>query len=299
MINKQLRIDAQRLVKQIFIGQAQAGDISHGIATQLFQAGGDTEPNAPEIFQGTVTPEKFPVSLLIQFRDTDAVLIRRDVLGYDVHGNLRQVHIGSYAGGGGNPGVVKHIPDHGHGELMGGHAVGFQVAGDIHEAFVHRIDMNILIADIFHVDGKDFGTDPLIKLHPGPGNNIIQLQGRICRQLPRIGGAPGKTVFPVRPANRFAQTDGAAQPFRIDLFNPLDNLEQAGAAGDPVSLEAGRNGETDGFLCPGSVRHNKVNGKRVKTAVRALHGSVEAFEVDGDKCVIHNGWLKVGISTSD
>ena len=282
MINEQLRVDAQRLVKQIFIGQAKAGDISHGIAAQLFQAGSDSEPHTPEILQGTVAPEKFPVGLFIQFRDADTVLVRGNPLGHNIHGDFRQVHIGSYAGGGGNPGVVKHVPDHGHGELMGGHAVGFQIAGDIHEAFVHGIDMDIFITDIFHVDGKDFGADPLIKLHPRPGNNIIQLQGRIRRQLTRIGGAAGETVFPVRPTDSLAQADGIAQPFRIDLFNPLDDFKQAGTAGDPVSLETGRDGQADGFLCPGRVSHNKVNGKRVKTTVRTLHGSVETFEVDGD-----------------
>ena len=99
-------------------------------------------------------------------------------------------------------------------------------------------------------------------------------------------------------ARQFMSRRTGTAPFIVQC-DLLDDFKQAGTAGDPVSLETGRDGQADGFFCPGRVSHNKVNGKRVKTTVRTLHGSVETFEVDGDKCVIHNGWLKVGISTSD
>ena len=283
MIDDQLRIDAKGLVEQIFMRQAQTGNVSHGVAAQLFQTAGETEADAPEIPQGLVAPEQLPVAHLVQLRDTDTVLIRRNPLGHDIHGDLGQVHIGADAGCGGDAGVVKHIPDHGHGQFMGCHIISFQITGDIHEAFIHGIDMDVFIADIFHVDREDFGTDLLIELHARRSDDVVQLQGRIRRQLPGVSRFAGETVFPVRTAYGFPQTDGIAKTLSVDFFYTLNNFEQTGAAGNAVGLKAGGDGQADRLLRAGSIRHNEIRGQCVQIPCGTFHGGIKAFEVNGNK----------------
>ena len=230
-----------------------------------------------------MTPEQFPETHLVKLRNANTVLIRRNPFGDDVHGNLGQVHIGANAGCGGDAGIVEHIPDHGHGQLVGGHIVGFQITGDIHEAFIHGIDVDVLITDIFHVDGKDFGADLLIEPHARRGDDVVQLKGRIRRQHPGVSGLAGKTVFPVRTAYSFTQADGIAQTFSVDFLYPLNDFEQTRTAGNTVSLEAGGNGQTNRLLRAGGICHNEICGQGIQIPRSTFHGGVKAFEINSDK----------------
>ena len=166
---------------------------------------------------------------------------------------------------------------------MSCHIISFQITGDIHEAFIHGINVDVFIADIFHVDGKDFGTDLLIEPHARRGNDVVQLQGRIRRQLPGVSGLAGKTVFSVRTAYRFTQTDGIAKTLSVDFFYTLNDFEQTCTAGNAIGLEAGGDGQPDRLLRAGGICHNEVCGQCVQIPCGTFHGSIKAFEIDGNK----------------
>ena len=61
-------------------------------------------PDSPEIRQGLVVPQGFPVCLLIQI--TDAILC---MLGRDVQRNLCQIQVGPDTAGGGNTELLPYI----------------------------------------------------------------------------------------------------------------------------------------------------------------------------------------------
>lgn len=70
-----------------------------------------------------MVPERPAVAHLVQLRNADAVLIRRDVLGPDVHGDLGQVQVGADARRGGDAGDPENVQEHRPGQLPGRHKV--------------------------------------------------------------------------------------------------------------------------------------------------------------------------------
>lgn len=88
---------------------------------------------------------------------------------------------------------------------------------------------------------------------------------------------------------------GAVPPAAFTSADALPHLEQAAAAGNAVAFERGRHGKTDGFVRALLVRHDEMGVERVQSALAALHGGVERFEVDGDiGSFFHSGGLLSG-----
>jgi len=97
----------------------------------------------PEIRQRAMIPQQIPVGLLVQFRNADTVLVRRDVFCHNVHGQLCKVEVGADACRCGDAGVVQHLPHHGHGKFMGAHVVIGQIARHINENLVNGVGVDI------------------------------------------------------------------------------------------------------------------------------------------------------------
>ena len=154
VVNEKLCIDAEEPVEQILIEGRCAfphgaqSHIPHGLHSIGGKPAGIAPAYAPEVRDGAVIPEQLPVAPLVQLCNTHAVSVCAHVLCHNVHGNLAQIQICSDPGSGCDACCTKHIPNHGHGKLVGGHAIGGKVSGDIHKHLVHRVDVNILRGDI-------------------------------------------------------------------------------------------------------------------------------------------------------
>ena len=59
-----------------------------------------------------MVPKLSAVRHLVEFGNTYAILVGRDVLGHDVHGHLAEIHVGADARGGGDSGVLLHGGNH-------------------------------------------------------------------------------------------------------------------------------------------------------------------------------------------
>ena len=213
---------------------AQPGHIAHGKAPELFQPGRKSPAHPPEVRDRFMAPEQFPVFHFIQIRDPHAVLIRRHMLGHNVHGDFRQVHIGADPGRRRDSGGLKHIADHGLRQLPRRLAVCLQISRHIHEHLINGIDMDILRTDVFHVNGKDLRAVLLVQFHPRRRGEVrhfiirMGLQGRI------INGRGCESILPVLSLMNPPGPDPIPEAFRIDLLHALHDLKQPGASGNTV-----------------------------------------------------------------
>ena len=282
VVDQQLGIDAEGPVKGVLVLQTHAGDVAHGEAAELFQPSRASRSDPPEIRQRSVAPELFPVALLIQLGDADAVLVRRDALCDDVHGDFCQIQVASDARRGRDAGFEKHLPDHRHRQLVSRHAVGRKILRHIHEALVDGIDMDVVRADVLRVDGEDFGGDLLIQPHLRRRRDIGELQRGVRGKGFRVAGCGSKMILPVFALRKQPQPERFLKPLGIHFLHPLHHLEKPGAARDAVGLQRGGDRQADGFLGPRRVRDDKVEAQRVEIAVPGLHACVKGLEVDGD-----------------
>ena len=276
MVDKQLRVDAEELVEQVLIvvvrglSDRATGNVPHGIEALGLQLPGVPLPHPPEIGQGPVIPEQPPVSHLIELGDPDAVLIRFNVLGHDIHGDFAKIQVGADAGGGGNTHGMQHIQNDGPGQFPGRHAVGVQIVGDVHHHLIDRIDDHIFLGHVFQVDLMNPGAVLDIESHSGRRHNIIEA-------LLRAGLGHGIIIAPV-------EEDMPRNPppaLGIDSLYLLDDLEQPGSSRDTVGFQGGADSKADGLLRSGGIRHHQIGRHRVQTPLYALHGGVERLEVNG------------------
>ena len=135
-----------------------------------------------------MAPQILPVSPLVQLGNSDAVFIRLDVLGPNVHGNLGQVQIGPHPRRSGDAGGFQNIQNDGPGQLPGGHVVGVQVVGHIHEHLVNAVREDILRGDILQIHAVNFGAPVDVVGHPGWGHQVVQSQRGIAPHLRIVPG---------------------------------------------------------------------------------------------------------------
>ena len=103
----------QFLIIEIFIFSERAtGNVPHCTESYTVQLLGIPTPYSPKVRQGLVIPEFLPITHLIQFPDANAVFVRRDMLGNDVHGNLAEIKIRPDSGSRRNSGLPKYVLNH-------------------------------------------------------------------------------------------------------------------------------------------------------------------------------------------
>ena len=59
-----------------------------------------------------MVPKLQTIRHLVEFGDTHSILVGGDVLGYDIHGHLAEIHVGADARGGGDSCVLLHGGNH-------------------------------------------------------------------------------------------------------------------------------------------------------------------------------------------
>ncbi len=281
MVNKQFRIHTKSIVQPILVVQRHARQLPHGVDTvgfQLFDGGG---AGHPEIRHGAVVPQQIPERFFVQLGNAHTVCIRRNVLGYNVHGQLCQIKVGANARRCRDAGALLHIPHHFHGQFVGRELVQGQVAGHINEHLINGIGVNILRGNVLEVNFIDLRRHGQVPCHARRGYDIIQLQRRVCRKGRGIPAGRRKLRPPLGVPHGLVQAHRRLQPLGIHLPDTLHHLKQPRPPRDAVRLEGRRHGKADGFFGAGSIRHHHVGGQGIQFAVHALHRCIKAFQVNG------------------
>ena len=95
-----------------------------------------------------MVPQLQTEGCFVQLGDADAVPVGGGVLGGDVHRKLGEVEVGADAGGGGDAGGGKNLPDDGPGQVVGGGPVEFEVGRRVDKDLVDGVDHHVLGRDI-------------------------------------------------------------------------------------------------------------------------------------------------------
>ena len=271
VVDEELGVYTEQIVEQLLPLEGAPGNIPHSVETQRSQLLLVAPAHPPEIRQGPVVPQKTAVAHLVQLRDAYPMLIRRSMLGLDIHGHLAEVEIGADARRRDDTGLQEHVQDDLPGQLPGRQAVGIQIPRHIHHHLVDGVGVDILRGDILQIDLIDLGAPVHVASHPWRSHDVVQCQSRVFLQVRIVGGGAGKLA-----------AWSLTLPLGVDLPHPLDHLEEAGPAGDAVGLQRGRHGKADGLVRPAPVRHHQIGGHGVQPPLHALHGGVEGLEVNGD-----------------
>ena len=123
MVDEQFGIDAKEVVEEFFVAKRTAGNLSHRVDAVRFQFLRNTFAHTPKAGEWTVVPKQSAIAHFVKLCDAHSVLVGRDVLGYDVHGNLAQIHIGANAGCCGDSCGLEHVGNHLASQFMSGHLV--------------------------------------------------------------------------------------------------------------------------------------------------------------------------------
>ena len=221
-------------------------------------------------------PEGFFIRFLGQLRDAHTVLIRRDMLRFDVHRDFTKIHIRTDPGRRRDPRALQHIPDQHACEVVCAAAIGLQIPCRIDKHFIHGIREDILRRDILQIDTVDPGTHFHIFRHLRRRDNKVHRQRRVRLQFLIEITLPGKCFCRRSPL-----------PFVIDLFDLLQHLEEPRAARDTVALQRRRYRQADGLLRPRRVSHHEVSGQRIEPSRDALHAGIERLQIDRDIRSLH------------
>jgi hypothetical protein len=106
-----------------------------------------------------VIPEEEFVRIFIQLGDPHTILVGRCLLRYGVHADFRQIEIRPDADGRRDPGLLQHIPYHGHRHdvrRVEPLAVGFflilrEIRGRVDEGLVYAVYVDIAGAAYFRM----------------------------------------------------------------------------------------------------------------------------------------------------
>ena len=207
---------------------------------------------------------------VVQFGDTHAVAVGRNVLGDNIHRHLAQKQVGADARRGRDAGGVQHIENDFPRQLTRGQAVGLKVAGHVHEHLVNGVHNHVLRRDIFHVNGINPAAVRHIMRHMRRCDDEIHRKRRIFPQFRSRVRRAGECV-----------SGRTALPLGVDLLDALTYLKQPSAAGKAVAFERRRDCQTDGLVRAGLVRDNKVRVERIEVTLPTLHGGIKGFQVDG------------------
>ena len=226
MVDQQLGVDAKESVQQYLVPHRLPRHIAHREHVVGFEFSTDPFADAPEIRQRTVIPKVLPVGKLVQFRDANAVLVRRNMLGVNIHGDLAKIEIAADPCRGGNAGGIQHILHDHPSKVVGAHAAGLDIIRSVHEYLVNGIDVHIIHRNILEVNVHDPRAVFHVVGHAGCGDDVVQLQRGIIGKLLRVPGLSFEHM-----ARCMAQALG------VDFFHTLHNLEQTCAAGDTIGLQ--------------------------------------------------------------
>ena len=258
MVDQQLGIDTEQLVEQIFIvkrvrlADRAAGNIAHGVQSDLSELFGVAATDTPEIGQRLMIPKQLAITYLVERGDADTVRVRGNMLGADIHGDLRQIQIGADACRRGDTGFAQNLEDHFHSQFPRVQPIQRKIICGVDKDFIDRIDMDILGRDIPKIDAVDAGACVNVVRHAWTGGDIGDREFRMRCQFSCICRLTCKAL----PA-------GAGQPQGVQLADFLDDFKEPRPSGDAVGTQARRDRQADGFFGAGSIGDDQMRGQRV------------------------------------
>src|SRR5699024_7927613 len=90
VVDEELGVYTEQIVEKLLPLEGAPGDISHGVEAQGGQLLLVAPAHPPEVRQGPVVPQETAVAHLVQLRDAYPMLIRRSMLGLDIHGHFAE-----------------------------------------------------------------------------------------------------------------------------------------------------------------------------------------------------------------
>ena len=105
--------------------------------------------------------------------------------------------------------------------------------------------MGIYWGHILEIDAVNLGRHVQIALHPGRGNDEVDLLAGQCFDFPQA----------------------------------LLDFKQPRPAGDAPGFQGGRHGETDGLFRAAQVRHYKVGGEGIEAPLNTFDAGVKRFQI--------------------
>ena len=207
-------------------------------------------------------PKKNAVAFLIQFGDSDAILVGRCFLGHNVHCYLGKIEVGSNTNCRSDSGRREYIVNHGHCHNTGWfnsepsclRSIGIQISAAVYKAFVDAVYVNILRSDVFQIDLIDLGGYSLVLRHP-----------RNCY--------------------------GVMDPGMMADFihsNCLFSFKEPRPGWNSDSLESRRNRKTYGLIRTGFICDKQVCLQRIQIPVNTFDRSVIAFQINTDISRFHS-----------
>ena len=95
------------------------------------------------------------------------------VLSRDVEGNLGQVEVGAQAAGGGDTGGSHHVLADAFAKLARRAAVEVEIARDVHEGLVYRVDVDVLWGNPAQVDGVNVTRALHVERHSRRHHEVV------------------------------------------------------------------------------------------------------------------------------
>ena len=180
MVDEDLAVDPESLIKEFFVINASLGNVAHGEHAVFLQTVCLSRADLPEVRERSVLPEKVLVRIFIQLCDPYAVPVRRRFFCRDVHGYLGEIQVGPDSDRCGDPCCFQDIPEHGHCHDMGRMFmlllrflfIEVKIGRRVDEAFVNGIDVNVFGRSIAQQNGINQGRHPLIFRHARRGRVV-------------------------------------------------------------------------------------------------------------------------------
>ena len=165
MVDEYLRVNAKPPVEGL--GRV-GGNLAHGMYAYGCQALGNARAHAPEVRDGTVVPERGAICLLVQLaKEVPAVL------GGDVERNLCQVEVGTKPAGGGDASGLHHILANALTKLARRATVEVEIARDVHEGLVYRVDVDVFRGNPAQVDRIDVTRALHVERHSRRHHHVV------------------------------------------------------------------------------------------------------------------------------
>ena len=158
---------------------AQPRYVAHRVTAESGKSPSCAAAYSPEIGYRGMTPQQFPIGLLIELRYPHALFIGGDVLCDYIHGDLGKVHIRAYACCRRYASRIEHLADHLHGKLMRGNSICGKIRRGVNEHLVNTVNVDVLGTYVFRVNRKDLRADLFIKKHARRGDYVRKLKSGI------------------------------------------------------------------------------------------------------------------------
>ena len=167
VVDEKLRIDTELLIERLL---GKMGDAAHGVDALAVEPRRDALCDAPEVGERRMIPQRLLKERLVEVPDAVGRLFRRDV-----ERDLGEIQIGADARRGGDVRAPRDLFDEELHELLGRLFVDGQIVGDIEEALVDGIDVDVALVHIVEVDAVDLGGIVDVLLHPRPGDDELEM----------------------------------------------------------------------------------------------------------------------------